>query len=186
MHLTALLFNHMAGVNIALVPYRGSGPVVTDVAAGHIPLGVGDMTSGLAVIRAGQVKPLGVSSRKRDPSLPDVPTFAESGLPGYEAMGWFGVIAPAGTPREVIAKLNEAIVSALEDPVSEGTDARGRGGAGSDHPRRVRAVHSQRDRQMGEGDRAIGTQGELIGARFGSPARSSIPARDLERRAPGR
>ncbi len=117
MHLTALLFNHMAGVNIMLVPYRGSGLVMTDVAAGHIPLGVGDMTSGLALIRAGQVKPLGVSSRKRDPSLPDVPTFAESALPGYEAMGWFGVVAPAGTPREVVAKLNEAIVSGLRDPV---------------------------------------------------------------------
>ena len=117
MHLTALLFTHMAGVNIQLVPYRGSGLVMTDVAAGHIPLGVADMTSGLAVICSGQVKPLGVSSRRRDPVLPEVPTFAESGLPGYESGGWFGVVAPAGTPREVVAKLNEAIVSALRNPV---------------------------------------------------------------------
>jgi len=117
MHLTALLFTHMAAVDIQLVPYRGSGLVMTDVAAGHIPLGVGDMTSGLTVIRSGQVKPLGVSSATRDPSLPDVPTFAESGLPGYESVGWFGVVAPAGTPREIVAKLNEAIVSALRDPV---------------------------------------------------------------------
>ncbi|HYJ43235.1 MAG TPA: tripartite tricarboxylate transporter substrate-binding protein, partial [Xanthobacteraceae bacterium] len=117
MHLTALLFTHMAAVDIQLVPYRGSGLVMTDVAAGHIPLGVGDMTSGLTVIRAGQVKPLGVSSATRDPSLPDVPTFAESGLPGYESLGWFGVVAPAGTPREIVTKLNEAIVSALRDPV---------------------------------------------------------------------
>jgi tripartite-type tricarboxylate transporter receptor subunit TctC len=117
MHLTALLFTHMAAVNIQLVPYRGSGLVMTDVAAGHIPLGVGDMTSGLTVIRAGQVKPLGVSSATRDPSMPDVPTFAESGLPGYESVGWFGVVAPAGTPREIVLKLNEAIVSALRDPV---------------------------------------------------------------------
>jgi tripartite-type tricarboxylate transporter receptor subunit TctC len=63
------------------------------------------------------VKPLAVSSRKRDPSLPDVPTFAESGLPGYEAMGWFGVVAPAGMPGDVVAKLNEAVVGALKDPV---------------------------------------------------------------------
>jgi tripartite-type tricarboxylate transporter receptor subunit TctC len=117
MHLTALLFNHMAGVNITLVPYRGSALVFGDVVAGHIPLGVGDITAGLAVIRSGQVKPLGVSSRKRDPSLPDVPSFAESGLPGYEAMGWFGVVAPAGTPADVVAKLNEAVVGALKDPV---------------------------------------------------------------------
>jgi tripartite-type tricarboxylate transporter receptor subunit TctC len=117
MHLTALLFNHMAGVNITLVPYRGSALVFGDVVAGHIPLGVGDITAGLAVIRSGQVKPLAVSSRKRDPSLPDVPSFAESGLPGYEAMGWFGVVAPAGTRADVVAKLNEAVVGALKDPV---------------------------------------------------------------------
>jgi tripartite-type tricarboxylate transporter receptor subunit TctC len=117
MHLTALLFNHMAGVNVTLVPYRGSALVFGDVVAGHIPLGVGDITAGLAVIRSGQVKPLAVSSRKRDPSLPDVPSFAESGLPGYEAMGWFGVVAPAGTRADVVAKLNEAVVGALKDPV---------------------------------------------------------------------
>ena len=118
MHLTALLFNHLAGVEIALVPYRGSVAALTDVAAGHIPLAVGDLTSAIGLIRGGQVKPLGVSSLKREPSLPDVPTFAESGLPGYESMGWFGMVAPAGTPHEVIDKLNEAIVAALTDPVT--------------------------------------------------------------------
>jgi tripartite-type tricarboxylate transporter receptor subunit TctC len=116
MHLTALLFNHMAGVNIALVPYRGSGLALNDVVAGHIPLAVGDTTSALAVLRTGRVKALGISSLKRDPSLPDVPTFAESGLPGFESMGWFGMLAPAGTPGEIIATLNDAIVSALKDP----------------------------------------------------------------------
>jgi tripartite-type tricarboxylate transporter receptor subunit TctC len=117
MHLTAMLFNHLGGVSIPLVPYRGSSLVMNDVVAGHIPLGVSDITAALAVIRAGQVKVIGVSSRKRDPNLPDVPSFAEAGLPDYEAMGWFGVVAPAGTPPAVIAKLNEAIVSALKDPV---------------------------------------------------------------------
>src|SRR5262245_47610961 len=116
MHLTALLFNHMAGVDIPLVPYRGSAPVFADVVAGHIPLGVGDNTAALAVIRSGQMKPLGISSAKRDASMPDVPTFAEAGVPGYEAMGWFGVVAPAGTPPEIVTKLNEAVVGALKDP----------------------------------------------------------------------
>jgi tripartite-type tricarboxylate transporter receptor subunit TctC len=120
MHLTALLFNHMAGVDIPLVPYRGSAPVFADVVAGHIPLGIGDSTAALAVIRSGQVKALGVSSSKRDPSMPDVPTFAEVGVPGYEAMGWFGVVARAGTPPEIVAKLNEAVVGALKDPVVAG------------------------------------------------------------------
>jgi tripartite-type tricarboxylate transporter receptor subunit TctC len=120
MHLTALLFNHMAGIDIPLVPYRGSAPVFADVVAGHIPLGIGDSTAALAVIRAGQVKALGVSSARRDPSMPDVPTFAESGVPGYEAMGWFGIVAPAGTPPDIVARLNQAVVGALKDPAVAG------------------------------------------------------------------
>jgi tripartite-type tricarboxylate transporter receptor subunit TctC len=116
MHLTALLFNEMAGVKITLVPYRGSALVFGDVVAGHIPLGIGDMTAALSVIRSGQAKALAVSSRQRDASLPEVPTFAESGLPGYESVGWFGIVAPAGTPAEIVAKLNEAVVGALKDP----------------------------------------------------------------------
>jgi len=118
MHLTALLFNHLAGVNIPLIPYRGSGLALNDAVAGHIPLAVGDTTSVLAVLRTGKAKALGISSRTRDPSLPDVPTFAESGLPGFESMGWFGMLAPAGTPPDVIATLNDAIVSALKDPAT--------------------------------------------------------------------
>jgi tripartite-type tricarboxylate transporter receptor subunit TctC len=116
MHLTALLFNHMAGVDIPLVPYRGSGLALNDVVAGHIPLAVGDTTSALAVLRTGKAKALGVTSLKRDRSLPDVPTFAESGLPGFESMGWFGMVAPAGTPPDIIASLNAAVASALKDP----------------------------------------------------------------------
>jgi tripartite-type tricarboxylate transporter receptor subunit TctC len=116
MHLTALLFNHMAGVNIPLVPYRGSGLALNDVVAGHIPLAVGDTTSALAVLRTGKAKALGVTSLKRDRSLPDIPTFAESGLPGFESMGWFGMVAPAGTPPAIIASLNAAVASALKDP----------------------------------------------------------------------
>jgi tripartite-type tricarboxylate transporter receptor subunit TctC len=120
MHLTALLFNHMAGIDIPLVPYRGSALAFADVVAGHIPLAVGDITAALALVRSGQMKPLGVSSLKRDPSLPDVQSFAEAGLAGYEAMGWFGIVAPAGTPKEVVAKLNEAVVAALTDPTVAG------------------------------------------------------------------
>jgi tripartite-type tricarboxylate transporter receptor subunit TctC len=118
MHLTALLFNHMAGLHIPLVPYRGSAPVFGDVVAGHIPLGVGDITAAMPLVRGGQMKALAVSSLKRDAALPEVPTFAESGLPGYEAMGWFGVIVPAGTPQDVVTKLNDAVVAALKDPAT--------------------------------------------------------------------
>jgi tripartite-type tricarboxylate transporter receptor subunit TctC len=116
MHLTAALLNHMTGLDIPLVPYRGTGPVTQDLLAGHIPLGITDTPSALAQIEAGRIKALAISSRTRVPALPNVPTFAEAGLPGYESIGWFGFVAPAGTPPEIIARLNGAIVAALADP----------------------------------------------------------------------
>jgi tripartite-type tricarboxylate transporter receptor subunit TctC len=115
MHLTAQLFNHMAGTHIALVPYRGSGPVTADLLAGHIPLGITDIPSSLSLIKAGQIKALAISSRKRYPLMPDLPTFDETGVPGFESIGWFGIVAPKGTPPAVIAKLNAAFVAALRD-----------------------------------------------------------------------
>jgi tripartite-type tricarboxylate transporter receptor subunit TctC len=115
MHLTAQLFNHMTGLDLTLVPYRGTGPVTQDVLAGHIPLGITDTPSSLAMIESKQIKALAVSSRQRFPALPDTPTFAEA-LPGYESIGWFGFVAPAGTPPEIVAKLNAAIVAALAEP----------------------------------------------------------------------
>jgi tripartite-type tricarboxylate transporter receptor subunit TctC len=89
--------------------------VTQDVLAGHIPLGITDTPSALAQIKAGQIKALAISSRRRFAALPDIPTFDESGLPGYESIGWFGFVAPAGTPPEIISRLNRAIVAALED-----------------------------------------------------------------------
>jgi tripartite-type tricarboxylate transporter receptor subunit TctC len=116
MQLTAQLFNQMTGLDIPLVPYRGTGPVTTDVLAGHIPLGITDPPSAIAQIEGKRIKALAISSRARFPALPDIPTFAESGLPGYESIGWFGFVAPAGTPPAIIARLNAAIVTALADP----------------------------------------------------------------------
>jgi tripartite-type tricarboxylate transporter receptor subunit TctC len=116
MHMTAQLFNRMAGVRIPLVPYRGTGPVTADLLAGHIPLGITDIPSSLSLIKAGQIKALAISSIKRDPLMPDIPTFDEAGLPGFESTGWVGLIAPAGTPAETIGKLNRAFVTALENP----------------------------------------------------------------------
>jgi tripartite-type tricarboxylate transporter receptor subunit TctC len=116
MHLTAALFNQMGGVSTTLVPYRGSGPVTADVVAGHIPLGITDGPSAIGQIRGGAVRPIAVTSLQRTPSLPDVPTFDELGLKGYESIGWYGVIAPAGTPPDIIRKLNVAFVETLKEP----------------------------------------------------------------------
>ena len=119
MHLSAQLFSDMAGITTTYVPYRGSQPVASDVLAGHIPLGVTDIPSAISLIKDGKMKALGVSTARRTSSLPNVPTIAESGLPGYEAVGWFGVVAPAGTPADVVAKLNAAIVAGLNDPATK-------------------------------------------------------------------
>ena len=116
MQLTAQLLNRMSGLDIPLVPYRGTGPVTQDVLAGHIPLGITDPPSALAFIHGKRIKALAISSRTRFSGLPDLPTFAESGLPGYESIGWFGFVAPARTPPAIIARLNAAIVAALADP----------------------------------------------------------------------
>jgi tripartite-type tricarboxylate transporter receptor subunit TctC len=116
MHLTAELFNQMAGTKVALVPYRGIAPVVTDLVGNHVALGVIDPPSGMAAIEAAQIKTIAISSAKRFSRLPQIPTLAESGLPGFESNGWFGIVAPAGTPADVIATLNAAFVAVLKDP----------------------------------------------------------------------
>jgi tripartite-type tricarboxylate transporter receptor subunit TctC len=116
MHLSGELLNMLAGTKIQAVPYKGSGPVSADVLGGQVPLGVVDVPSALSNVRAGKVRALAVTSKKRLSAAPEVPTFEEAGVPGYEAVGWFGVVAPAGTPRPIVARLNTEIRSALEDP----------------------------------------------------------------------
>jgi tripartite-type tricarboxylate transporter receptor subunit TctC len=116
MYFAALLFITMADVQIGLVPYRGTVLVVNDLIGGHIGLGIVDPPPSQAAIRDGRVKALAVSSKRRFAFFPDIPTFDEQGLKGYEVSGWFGIVAPAGTPREIIAKINAAVVAALKDP----------------------------------------------------------------------
>jgi tripartite-type tricarboxylate transporter receptor subunit TctC len=116
MHLSGELLNMLAGTKIQAVAYKGSGPVSTDVLGGQVPLGVVDVPSAIAHVRAGRVRALAVTSKKRISAAPDVPTFEEAGVPGYEAVGWFGVVAPAGTPRPIVERLNAEIRAALDDP----------------------------------------------------------------------
>jgi tripartite-type tricarboxylate transporter receptor subunit TctC len=116
MHLTASLFDQMAGVKIVQAAYRGSGPAAMDALAGQIPLAVTDLPAAIQHIRAGKLMAFSVTGSRRVPALPDVPTVAEAGLPGYESVGWFGIVAPAATPDAIVNKLNAAIVEALNDP----------------------------------------------------------------------
>jgi tripartite-type tricarboxylate transporter receptor subunit TctC len=115
MHLSAALFAQMADVKLVEVPYKGSGPAALDVLAGNVPLAVVDLPSALQHIKAGKLVAYAVTSPQRLPQLPDVPTVSEAGLTGYDSTGWFGVVAPAGTPDAIVHRLNAEITAALND-----------------------------------------------------------------------
>jgi len=115
-HLAAELYKQMAGVDITHVPYKGSSPAVADLLGGQVQLMFDNMPSSLPHAKAGKLRALAVTSLKRSPALPDVPTMDESGLKGFDATSWFGLLAPAGTPKDIIAKLNAASVKALATP----------------------------------------------------------------------
>lgn len=113
-HLSGELFKSMAGVQMTHIPYKGSAPAVTDLLGGQTQLMFD--SSVVQYVKAGKLRALGVTSAKRSSVLPDVPTIAEAGLPGYEASAWFGILAPAGTPEPVITKLSVELNAVLHDP----------------------------------------------------------------------
>ena len=125
-HLSAELFSAMAGVKMSHVPYKGSAPALTDVMGGQVDLMFDTMLSAMPHVKGGKLKALGVTSAQRSAAAPDLPTVAESGLPGYEAIAWNGLLAPAGTPKEVIARLNTELKAVLESPdIRQRFDAQG-------------------------------------------------------------
>ena len=115
-HMSGAMFTQMTGTDILHVPYKGSGPAVTDLLAGQVQIMFDNIPSSLPHIKAGKLRALATTGAKRDPALPDLPTIAEAGVPGYEANVWFGLAAPAGTPRAVIDRLNAAAVAAAKTP----------------------------------------------------------------------
>ena len=108
-HLSGELFKTMAGVNMVHVPYKGSAPAVTDLVGGQVQLMFDNLPSSLQQIKGGKLRAIAVTSAQRSPALPDIPTIAESGLPGFEATSWFGVLAPAGTPAAIVNRLNAEV-----------------------------------------------------------------------------
>ncbi len=115
-HLAQELLDASAGVTFLHVPYRGAAPALTDLLAGQVQVLAADIPVLIAQIRAGNLVPIGAAADKRDTILPDVPTLAEQGYPNTDASNWYGLLAPAKTPAAVIAKLNEAVNAALNDP----------------------------------------------------------------------
>jgi tripartite-type tricarboxylate transporter receptor subunit TctC len=116
MHLAALMLVTMADVKINLVPYRGTAPAVTDAIAGHVQLAIGDPPPTMGAISERKLRAIAVSSKQRSAVFPDVPTFAELGFKDFELTAWLGIVAPGSTPRDIVAKLNAAVVAALKDP----------------------------------------------------------------------
>jgi len=114
-HVTAELFKSMAGVDLVHVPYKGTAQAVTDLLGGHIPV----MFAATAAVRphvtAGRLRALGISTMKRNPAVPDVPTIAESGVPGFHAASWVGLVAPRGTARPIVEKLNSTVAAVIGD-----------------------------------------------------------------------
>jgi tripartite-type tricarboxylate transporter receptor subunit TctC len=113
-YFAALLFNMLAGTDITVVTYKGTGPLTTDLLGNHVPLGFNTIPASVSQIAAGQLRGLAVSDVKRSPALPNVPTSAESGLPGFEVVQYYGLAAPAGTPRPIVERLNTELQKILK------------------------------------------------------------------------
>jgi tripartite-type tricarboxylate transporter receptor subunit TctC len=115
-HLAGELLALKAGIKITHVPYKGTGPALQDVIAGHVPVGISAAAPVVSNIKAGTVRPLAVTTKERTAILPDVPSVAEQGFPGFDANAWHSVVAPAGIPSEIVKVLHHAVVGALNDP----------------------------------------------------------------------
>lgn len=115
-HMTGELFKSTLKLDLTHVPYKGSAPAISDLLGGHVPIMFDSMIAIMPHIRSGKVKVIAVSSDKRSPLLPDVPTFAESGYPNLVSYAWYGFFAPAGTPKDIIAKLNKETIKVMKQP----------------------------------------------------------------------
>jgi tripartite-type tricarboxylate transporter receptor subunit TctC len=115
LHLCMEMFLSMAGLKMVHVPYKGASQAIADLVAGYVPFMVTNMISGTEQVKAGKLRAYGVTSAKRSAAAPEIPTIAEQGVPGYEAVQWYGLMAPAATPREIVSKLHRAVVAALND-----------------------------------------------------------------------
>ena len=115
-HLAMELFLSMTGLKMVHVPYKGQGPALIDLMAGHVSLSMANMLSALPHVKNGRLRAIGVTGAKRASIAPGIPTIAEAGVPGYEVVQWFGVLAPARTPRDIIARLHAGVVRAVQDP----------------------------------------------------------------------
>ena len=171
------LFEDAAGIKLQGVPYRGAAPALTDMLAGHLDGLFGDVPTIMAQVKAGKLKALAATSSERSDIFPDVPTFVEQGFAGVVGDNWDAVLAPAGTPQPIIAKLNAALVAAVNDPeVRTRLHNSGTTPAPST-PGGVREISARGDRALGQGDPRKRHQGRMTwraaGVRIGTAERDS-------------
>lgn len=115
-HIAFEVFNHAAGVQVTHIAYKGTGPAIADLIGGQVQSAIGTMASLEQHVKAGKLRALGVTTPKRSPAMPNVPTIAEAGLPGFEVPLWYSILAPAGTPKEIVARLSSEVARALAVP----------------------------------------------------------------------
>jgi tripartite-type tricarboxylate transporter receptor subunit TctC len=115
-HMAGELFKLQSKIDVSHIPYKGSSPALTDLAGGQVQFMFDNMPSAWALVQAGKLKPLAVTTLNRSPTAPNIPTMAESGFPGFDVSSWFGLAAPAGTPPAIIEKLNASVRKALANP----------------------------------------------------------------------
>lgn len=153
-HLAAELFKRAAGIDAVHIPYKGGGQEVSDLIAGHIDYAIEGLTVLLQYVQAGRLRPLAVTGPRRVASLPDVPTMAEAGVPGYEFQGWVGIAAPAATPKPIVAKLYREISTILATPEAREWFAAFGADPGADAPEvfaaSIRAEHAKWGRVIRE------------------------------------
>jgi tripartite-type tricarboxylate transporter receptor subunit TctC len=115
-HLSGELFKLSTGVQFVHVPYKGQGQVMTDMLGGHIKVAFPSIPASIQHIKSGKMIALGVTTRQRSSALPELPTIEEAGVPGYDVSGWYGILAPAGVPKAIVARLNAELTRILEEP----------------------------------------------------------------------
>jgi tripartite-type tricarboxylate transporter receptor subunit TctC len=115
-HLAAVLLESMAGIRLTHIPYKGGGPAITDLLAGHVPVFFAVISTGVPYVQSGKARGLAVTGTRRAEAIPDVPTIAEAGVPGYAATNWYGLHAPAKTPKAIVDRVNAAMTAALKSP----------------------------------------------------------------------
>ena len=152
----------MTGAKLVHVPFKGNAEVMNALLGGHVKVHFGLSASSLQHVRSGKLRVLAVTTEQRLADLPDVPTIAELGYPGYEISSWQGVFAPAGTPKEIVGRLNGEIVRCSTTPeVADAHPARGRR-SDRQHARAVRRALPERSREVGEGGSGIGTDRSTV------------------------